>query len=148
MWLRPCLISWQVEQLKALNSDLESQTAQLGKSNEQLADDEGRWYSLARELENQMEIIKKASPLSLQAMSRNVPNRTTHRDVRQHWCCFVVPQMQYEDRFRLKHISYNLVRCCIMSMPVSAVRESNWDTVPLMRLPETGRGVHTVSRQG
>lgn len=40
---------------------LEAEVARLTTSNEKLADDEGRWYSLARELENQMEVIKKVS---------------------------------------------------------------------------------------
>ena len=33
--------------------------SQLATSNEKLLDSEGRWYSLARELENQMDVIKK-----------------------------------------------------------------------------------------
>lgn len=44
-----------------VNSDLETRATQLDKSNEKLADDEGRWYSLARELETQMDVIKKVS---------------------------------------------------------------------------------------
>lgn len=51
----------QVDILKAANRGLEDQRDQLTKSNDKLADDEGRWYSLARELESQLEVIKKAS---------------------------------------------------------------------------------------
>lgn len=49
----------QVVELKANNSGLEERVAKLTQSNEKLADDEGRWYSLARELENQMDVIKE-----------------------------------------------------------------------------------------
>ena len=52
----------QVVELKASNGDLEERVAKLVTSNEKLADDEGRWYSLARELENQMDVIKKVRP--------------------------------------------------------------------------------------
>lgn len=54
-------ITCQVKELKAVNRELEDRSAQLSKSNEKLADDEGRWYSLARELESQLDVIKKAS---------------------------------------------------------------------------------------
>ena len=53
----------QVDELRAQNSELESRTAQLAEANEKLADSEGRLYSLARELENQMEVIKKVMTL-------------------------------------------------------------------------------------
>lgn len=48
-------------EFKASNGDLEERVAKLVASNEKLADDEGRWYSLARELENQMDVIKKVN---------------------------------------------------------------------------------------
>lgn len=50
-----------MRELTELNSELESETGELRKANEKLADDEGRWYSLARELESQMAVIKKVS---------------------------------------------------------------------------------------
>lgn len=53
------LLLLQVVEFKASNGDLEERVAKLVSSNEKLADDEGRWYSLARELENQMDVIKK-----------------------------------------------------------------------------------------
>lgn len=49
----------QVQEVKAVNSDLETRVSQLTTSNDKLLDSEGRWYSLARELENQMDVIKK-----------------------------------------------------------------------------------------
>lgn len=55
-----------MEELKSSNSDLETRAEHLQKTNEKLADDEGRWYSLARELENQMDVIKEVrTPASL-----------------------------------------------------------------------------------
>lgn len=59
--------------VKADNKQLEAEVARLTTSNEKLADDEGRWYSLARELENQMEVIKKVSDVCPQ------PTETTIR---------------------------------------------------------------------
>lgn len=53
--------SQQVQEARAVNSDLETRVTQLATSNEKLLDSEGRWYSLARELENQMDVIKKVS---------------------------------------------------------------------------------------
>lgn len=50
-----------MKELEAVNKELEDQRAQLATANEKLADDEGRWYSLARELESQLDVIKKAS---------------------------------------------------------------------------------------
>lgn len=49
----------QVQEVRAVNGDLETRVSQLTTSNEKLMDSEGRWYSLARELENQMDVIKK-----------------------------------------------------------------------------------------
>lgn len=53
--------SSQVEELKACNREMEEKAAEVSKSNEKLADDKGRLYALARELENQLDIMKKAS---------------------------------------------------------------------------------------
>lgn len=61
----------QVEELKAANSDLESHAVQLRKSNEKLADDEGRWYSLARELESQMDVIREVNAHVLTVVLRD-----------------------------------------------------------------------------
>ncbi|CAM9283974.1 unnamed protein product, partial [Ectocarpus sp. 12 AP-2014] len=58
-------LSKQVKAVKADNKELEAEVARLTTSNEKLADDEGRWYSLARELENQMEVIKKGETYTL-----------------------------------------------------------------------------------
>ncbi|CAM9563646.1 unnamed protein product [Ectocarpus fasciculatus] len=58
-------LSKQVKAVKADNKQLEAEVARLTTSNEKLADDEGRWYSLARELENQMEVIKKGETYTL-----------------------------------------------------------------------------------
>eukprot|EP00903_Cladosiphon_okamuranus_P011049 g10434.t1 len=55
----------QVQEVRAVNSDLEARLSQLTTSNEKLLDSEGRWYSLARELENQMDVIKKGETYSL-----------------------------------------------------------------------------------
>ncbi|CAM9145585.1 unnamed protein product [Hapterophycus canaliculatus] len=55
----------EVEAAKEANSDLETRVAHLTTANEKLADDEGRWYSLARELESQMDVIKKGETYSL-----------------------------------------------------------------------------------
>ncbi|CAM9731264.1 unnamed protein product, partial [Ectocarpus sp. 12 AP-2014] len=58
-------LSKQVKAVKADNKELEAEVARLKTSNEKLADDEGRWYSLARELENQIEVIKKGETYTL-----------------------------------------------------------------------------------
>ncbi|CAM9141858.1 unnamed protein product [Ectocarpus sp. 6 AP-2014] len=58
-------LSKQVKAVRADNKELEAEVARLTTSNEKLADDEGRWYSLARELENQMEVIKKGETYTL-----------------------------------------------------------------------------------
>ncbi|CAM9986890.1 unnamed protein product [Scytosiphon promiscuus] len=55
----------EMEMAKAANSDLQTRLSHLTTANEKLADDEGRWYSLARELENQMDVIKKGETYSL-----------------------------------------------------------------------------------
>lgn len=62
-WLCGSHVILQVEAFKAAKIDLETRVRQLTVSNEKLADDEGRWYSLARELENQMDVIKKVRRL-------------------------------------------------------------------------------------
>ena len=51
----------QVQEVREVNSDLETRVSQLTSSNEKLLDSEGQWYSLARELENQMDVIKKVT---------------------------------------------------------------------------------------
>lgn len=51
----------QVQEVREVNIDLETRVSQLTTSNEKLLDSEGRWYSLARELENQMDVIKKVN---------------------------------------------------------------------------------------
>eukprot|EP00752_Nemacystus_decipiens_P009407 g8410.t1 len=55
----------QVQEVREANSDLETRLSHLTTSNEKLLDSEGRWYSLARELENQMDVIKKGETYSL-----------------------------------------------------------------------------------
>lgn len=52
---------WQLDELKNRNRELEDDASRLAKSNEKLADDEGRWYALAKELEGQMDMMKKVS---------------------------------------------------------------------------------------
>lgn len=52
-----------MEATKAISSDLQTRVEHLTTANEKLSDDEGRWYSLARELENQMDVIKKVATL-------------------------------------------------------------------------------------
>lgn len=44
---------------KADNKKLETEVARLTTSNDKLANDEGLWYSMAKELENKLEVIKK-----------------------------------------------------------------------------------------
>lgn len=56
-----CNLVKQVQEVREVNSDLETRVSQLTSSNEKLLDSEGQWYSLARELENQMDVIKKVT---------------------------------------------------------------------------------------
>ncbi|CAM9835096.1 unnamed protein product [Ectocarpus sp. 12 AP-2014] len=52
-------LSKQVKAAKATNQQLETEVARLTTSNEKLADDEGRWHSIARELQSRMEAFRK-----------------------------------------------------------------------------------------
>lgn len=60
---------FQVQEARAVNGDLETRVSQLTTSYEKLLDSEGRWYSLARELENQMDVIKKVNVRRMRVVS-------------------------------------------------------------------------------
>lgn len=53
----------KVKAAKATSQQLETEVARLTTSNEKLADDEGRWHSIARELQSRMEAFRKVSAL-------------------------------------------------------------------------------------
>ncbi|CAM9090622.1 unnamed protein product, partial [Ectocarpus sp. 6 AP-2014] len=49
----------KVKAAKATNQQLETEVARLTTSHEKLADDEGRWHSISRELQSRMEAFRK-----------------------------------------------------------------------------------------